>query len=312
MKWKLILAFALAIPAIAAIKKEDPPPGRQNPTLPARLSAWRLDSGFTKYELATPLFTDYAEKQRWVKLPAGTTLTPTGDGLPVFPDGSILVKTFFYWRDKRDTTKGRQLIETRILQNTSGSWQAGTYIWNKEQTEAFLTTTGQKIDLTWIDETGTEKNIRYQVPTASQCGTCHQSNNAITPIGFKIRNLNFPLRKDNPQTNQLTYLAGKGILPAINPSAYAALPAWNDSTRSTEQRARAYLDVNCAHCHNETGFCKSSDFHPAFENTLAQSKIEEKKKRILRFLKSGRMPLLGTTVVHQEGLQLIANYLNEK
>jgi len=305
MRRKLAIITAIALIGIAAVKKEDP-------SLPPRLSAYRLDLGFTKYELATPLFTDYAEKQRWIKLPPATTLTPAGDGLLTFPTGSILVKTFFYWRDKRDTTKGKQLIETRILQKIASTWQAGTYIWNKEQTDAFLTNAGQKIDIRWIDATGTEKTIRYQVPTAAQCGSCHQSNNTITPIGLKVRNLNFPLKKDNPQTNQLTLLAEKGILPAINPAAYTALPAWNDSTQTTEQRARAYLDVNCAHCHNEKGFCKSSDFHPAFENTLAQSKIEEKKKRILRFLRSGRMPLLGTTVVHQEGLQLIANYLNKK
>jgi uncharacterized repeat protein (TIGR03806 family) len=305
MKWKLILAFALTIPGIAAIKKADPP-------LPSRLSAYHLDAGFTKYELATPLFTDYAEKERLIKLPAATTLTPAGDGLPIFPDGAILVKTFFYWRDKRDTTKGKQLIETRVLLKTSGAWQAGTYVWNEEQTEAFLTNAGQKIAINWIDETGTEKNIRYQVPTTSQCGVCHQSTNAITPIGFKVRNLNFPVARTGQMINQLTWLAQKGIFPAINPSAYAALPAWNDSTQTMEKRARAYLDVNCAHCHNEKGYCKSSDFHPAFENTLPETKIEERKKRILRFLRSGRMPLLDTTVVHQEGLQLIANYLNKK
>lgn len=323
MKATLAILAATALLGIAATKKGPP-------SLPPLLSAFHLDSdpGFIKYQLSTPLFTDYAEKERRIKLPPATTLTLTGDGLPIFPEGAILVKTFYYWRDKRDTAKGKRLIETRILQKTSAGWQAGTYVWNNEQTEAFLTGTGQRMDIGWTDETGTTRNIRYQVPAASQCGSCHRSDKEITPIGFKIRNLNFPIAKedrgivsnvgqavikrDDEMIDQLKVFAGKGLIPPVNPSAYASLPAWNDSTQPMENRARAYLDVNCAHCHNEQGDCRQSDFRPAYENTLAQTRIEEKKKRILRFLRSGRMPLLGTTVVHQEGLELIAHYLKNK
>ncbi|GGB03293.1 hypothetical protein [Puia dinghuensis] len=307
MKWKLIFALAFAIIGISAIKNDDP-------LLMPRLSAYHLDADaeFIKYEVATPLFSDYAEKERLIKLPKGSTLTVTGDGLPVFPDGAILVKTFFYWRDKRDTTRGKQLIETRLLIRSAGGWQAGTYVWNKEQNEAFLTNTGQKADISWIDATGSSRIIHYRVPTSSQCATCHKSNDGIIPIGFKIRNLNIPVTRNGRSVNQLTWFAERGILHPINPSSYPTLPAWNDTAQPTEQRARAWLDVNCAHCHNESGFCSKSDFRPAYENTLSQTHIPDKKKRILSFLRSGRMPLLGTTVVHKEGLELIENYLNKK
>ena len=50
-------------------------------------------NGFQLYELATGLFTDYAEKQRLIKVPAGTTITVVNDGLPNFPDGTILDST---------------------------------------------------------------------------------------------------------------------------------------------------------------------------------------------------------------------------
>jgi hypothetical protein len=36
------------------------------------------------------------------------------------------------------------------------------------------------------------------------------------------------------------------------------LAAWTDTSATVEQRARAYLDVNCAHCHSEKGFARTT------------------------------------------------------
>lgn len=62
---------------------------------------------FKLYELSTQLFTDYAEKQRLIKVPKGSFISALDDGLPNFPDGSILVKTFFYYRDKTHPASGK-------------------------------------------------------------------------------------------------------------------------------------------------------------------------------------------------------------
>ena len=264
---------------------------------------------FLKYELASTLFTDYAEKSRLIKVPAGTKLEITNNGLPQFPDGTILVKTFYYWNDKRDTTKGKRIIETRILLKANNEWQAGTYVWNIEQTEAVLTAGGMKANVSWLDEKGTSKEIAYKVPSVKQCGSCHNSNNRLNPVGFKVQNLNINVPVNNTQINQLKYFSDKGITNKITPSSFATLPAWNNNAYSLEQRVRAYLEVNCAHCHNENGFCAASGFRPGFENSLSETKIPKKGNKILKFLKSGRMPLLGTTVIHQEAVQLIEEYL---
>jgi hypothetical protein len=101
---------------------------------------------FHLYELATGLFTDYAEKQRLIKVPANQTIMAVNDGLPQFPDGTLLVKTFYYFNDKRNASKGKRIIETRILIKNNGQWVAGTYVWNKEQSDAVLLTGGQKND----------------------------------------------------------------------------------------------------------------------------------------------------------------------
>src|SRR6478736_3784091 len=65
---------------------------------------------FTIYELSTQLFTDYAAKQRLIKIPSGQVINPIDDKLPDFPSGTILVKTFYYYHKNQDTSKGKQLI----------------------------------------------------------------------------------------------------------------------------------------------------------------------------------------------------------
>jgi len=340
MKWKLLTAAGLLCfiaaqsfitgPALTGVDpgltagdpiRPLPPKLSDYPIYKGRPADLQPASGFVRYELATTLFTDYAEKERLVKVPTGTSIVVSGDGLPQFPDGTMLVKTFFYWNDRRDTSRGRRIIETRLLLKSGDSWLAGTYIWNAEQNEAVLTGSGPRTAISWIDASGQPRNIRYQVPSARQCATCHRSDKEIIPIGFKTRNLNMDVTRtgDNhadAPINQLRYLADNRILAPVDPAQFSRLPVWNDATFTLEERARAYLEVNCAHCHNANGFCSQSKFRPGYENSLNETNIPRKKKKILDFVRSGRMPLLGTTIVHEEGLQLLEAYFktinNEK
>jgi len=354
MKWKLITAAGILIFIAAQSFITDPTSSRRSlrvtdeyspspapgvtdeagPQLPPRLSDFPIyegrasdlqpAKGFVRYQLATTLFTDYAEKERLVKVPFGTSIVVTGDGLPQFPDGTMLVKTFFYWNDRRDTSLGRRIIETRILLKSGDSWLAGTYIWNAAQNEALLAGSGLRTAVSWIDGAGQTRNIKYEVPSAKQCASCHRSGKEIVPIGFKTRNLNIDVTlpgttsgtSNTPTINQLRHLQSLGIIAAVDPSSLSRLPAWDDNQYSLEQRARAYLEMNCAHCHNADGFCARSEFRPSYENSLSETKIAAKKKKILDFMRSGRMPLLGTTIVHDEGLQLLEAYFktinNEK
>src|SRR6187402_749632 len=67
--------------------------------------------GYEPYEVSTQLFSDYAEKQRLIKIPGGSKIIASDDGLPDFPEGTFLVKTFYYFNDKRDVSKGKKIIE---------------------------------------------------------------------------------------------------------------------------------------------------------------------------------------------------------
>jgi len=268
-----------------------------------------FDSSFVQYELSTALFSDYAEKQRLIKIPVGTKINALDDGLPNFPDGSIIVKTFYYYNNKKDTARGKRIMETRLLIKHVGKWNAATYIWNQDQTDAKLISAGRDIPVNWIDEEGNPRVISYHVPSRIECGMCHQSNKLLTPIGPKIINLNFNISYNGSWANQLTYLQNSGVLTPVNPANFSQLPQWNDTRYSIEQRARAYLDLNCAHCHNSAGFASHSSLKLNYDVSLSDSKIGKHKKAIDILMSRGAMPLIGTTVVDHQGLQLVREYL---
>jgi len=261
------------------------------------------------YEIATQLFSDHAEKQRLIKIPAGSKITVVNDGVPDFPEGTMLVKTFYYFNDKRDASKGKKIIETRLMIKSGSKWNVGTYYWNKEQNEAYLLTTGLSETVNWIDENGIGKVISFHIPSNSECATCHSSNSDIMPIGTKIRNWNFDVVRNNATINQLNYFENLGMLNPVNPSLFSSLPDWHNTALPIEQRARAYLDVNCAHCHNSTGFAANTHIVFSYETPFDETKIGKLKERIPEAMSSGRMPKLGTTTVDEIGLSLIKEYI---
>ncbi|MCB0445067.1 MAG: fibronectin type III domain-containing protein [Gelidibacter sp.] len=266
-----------------------------------------------EYQLHTPLFTDYAHKQRLIALPAGQTLEVNGDGFPNFPDNTVIAKTFYYNIDDRDESLGKTIVETRVLIKKSGIWQLGNYKWNTAQTEAYLDTDGGTVPLVWIDTDGNENSVNYNIPNSQDCIKCHNNTGIITPIGPKLRSLNFEVNG----INQLQKLKDFNLLNGLSsPDDISILPNWEDTNNYTlAERARAYLDVNCAHCHSPGGFCSDQmplDFR--YETPFEDTNIDAFKYAIsgyTSFYSPGvSMPLIGTTMVHQEGHDLIQAYVN--
>ncbi|EDL48922.1 SO2930 family diheme c-type cytochrome [Erythrobacter sp. SD-21] len=189
---------------------------------PKQVPAYRV----MPYRLNTPLYSDGAEKLRFVYVPMGEQVTVANDGLLQFPVGSALIKTFAFGNGA-----DRRLIETRVLLHRADGWLALPYLWNAEQTEAELAVAGARIDLT----TPKGEAISYRVPNKNQCKECHGLDGAVTPIGPKARNL-------SAEWIEASF--------ALSPADGGAMPDWEDRDQaSAEAAARAYLDVNCAHCH---------------------------------------------------------------
>lgn len=267
---------------------------------------------FHLFELNSSLFSNYAKKQRLVKLPTGTQMTEDGNGIPVFPNGTILVKTFYYFVDERDETLGKKIIETRLLIKGEDFWNVASYVWNENQTDATLYLNGFDTQVSWTNSLGNSRSIAYSVPDQNQCVACHQQKSEVLPIGPTLRNLNIDVTKNNLTQNQLEYFHSIDILNNLNGSQINKIPDYNEGAVTLAEKGRAYLDMNCAHCHNPSGWSepanKGYDFR--FETDINSTGILNNKDRIKKVTQNGEMPYFGTTVIDEEGIELIVEYLN--
>ena len=228
--WAGALVLALSGCATRDAREASPPKPAAAPVRPfGRLSQYALFAGDPKaqqpadgvipYELNSALFSDYAEKYRFVKLPQGTHATYSREGPFVFPVGTIIAKTFAFPHDARDPSRGRRLIETRILKHEPEGWVGLPYVWNKDQTEATLDVAGDMVDVSWIHTDGRPRTNNYIIPNANQCKGCHKSGENMVPIGPKARHLNRDYPYRDGTENQLAHWSRAGILAGALPES---------------------------------------------------------------------------------------------
>jgi uncharacterized repeat protein (TIGR03806 family) len=293
--------------------------------------------GVIPYDLNSALFSDYAEKSRFVKLPPGAHATYRDADPFEFPVGTVIAKTFAYPRDARDPSKGRRLIETRILRREPDGWIGLPYIWDPAQTEATLDVAGDTVDVSWIHTDGRVRTNNYIIPNVNQCKGCHRRGEEMTPIGPKARHLNRDFAYREGGENQLAHWVRLGALAGAPPPDRAPRQAaWDDPKSGTlDDRARAWLEINCAHCHNPDGPARSSglDLMAAQRNPAA---FGIHKPPVAAGIGSGgrlydivpgrpdesilvyriasthpgvMMPELGKRLVHEEGVALVREWI---
>lgn len=337
----VLLSLTAAASAVAGPVNVDP-----DMPLPKELSAFNLfaDSaaqtpheGVIAYDLSTPLFTDHALKNRFLWMPGGTSAAYHETDAFDFPVGTVIAKTFSYPADFRQPEENLRRIETRILWRKAKGWVALPYVWNEDASEAKLAVAGKQTEVRFLDENGAERTVNYIVPNMNQCKLCHENQKEIGPIGPKARYLNREYLYDGEKKNQLVKLMEAGYLRGApeDPAAWPHAFDWTDSSAPLEDRARTYLDINCAHCHNPKG--------PAYTSGLDLTFYQKAPHRIgvykppvaagrgsagLRFgivpgapeesillarmlsLDPGMMmPQLGRTTVHEEGVALVEEWI---
>ena len=229
------------------------------------------------YKIANPLFSDYSYKFRFVHIPENKAAEYSYGNVFKFPIGTTIIKTFAYPIDERNLVKGFKLLETRLLIKNNSGWIPLSYIWNDEQTNASLKYTGHTFNVSWISKEGEEKFVRYRAPNVNQCKSCHEINEKIQPIGPKGRNMNINFNYKNGLKNQIDFWQERNLLKTI-PKILEENPAiWNDINYKISDRARSYLDANCAHCHQKGASANNSGFY---------LNLDETNNSILGFYKS--------------------------
>lgn len=287
--------------------------------------------GVQPYTLNTPLFSDHAEKARFAWLPPGAKAEYRASGALAFPVGTVLVKRFAFPADLRQPTQALLAVETRLLIHRPAGWVALSYV--EQDGGAVLKRAGLKVPVQFIDKAGRQQVIDYAVPNQNQCKTCHQSGEAITPIGPTAANLNGGLHGDGP--NQLISWAASGRLAGLPAGAWPKLARWDDAGEPIDKRARAYLAVNCGHCHNRSGFASNSGLYlnpeetePAHLGVLKRPVAagrgsgglefsilpgQPDKSILVHRMESSEpgimMPQFGRALAHEEGIALIRQWI---
>jgi len=200
--------------------------------------------GLVPYDIISELWSDGAKKRRWIALPAGQAMTATSNGSWTAPNGTFVVKEFAF-----ESTPGnpatRRTVETRFLVKTASGWLGFTYQWRANGTDADLLNDGQYFYDWPLDGGGT---YRHVYPSRSHCQSCHHSSQGPL-LGIRSQQLARFMDYGGKIAEQLPTLAAIGVGPG---TAVAPIIAAHDPSATFEQRTRAYMAANCAHCHNPT------------------------------------------------------------
>lgn len=303
------------------------------------------------YDLITPLFTDYAHKYRFIYVPPGKQAAYNSKNALDFPIGTIIAKTFAMPRDFLNEAAGEEILETRLLVHRKDGWKALPFIWRADGSDADLTLAGGTRAVSWVHSDGSNRSTNYVIPDANSCKNCHSMSrpetgsgvnmeSVIVPIGPKARFLNTDNVYGDETVNQLAHMEAQGILAGLpsDLSSIETVADWEDTTAPLESRAKAYLDSNCAHCHNPGGFASNSGLFLEYWRTvdtaygICKTPVAagagsgglqydivpgNADKSIMAYRMDSnetdvRMPEIGRTVIHDEGVALIRDWINSQ
>lgn len=237
----------------------------------------RPAKGLIPYSVNAPLWSDGAEKERFIALPGDSKIEmddvvyPHGPDYPDrgwrFPDGTVLVKSFSLDLKAGDPAS-RKRLETRILQyrkmpgndDEYGAqyWFGYTYVWNDAQTDADLVAAGGLDREFTIEDPaadGGRRKLSWRFPSRAECALCHTMA-AKYVLGVNTLQFNKDHNYGGVVANQLATLEHLGVFDKPlekQPDELPRIVDYQDKSQDLHLRARAYLHANCAHCHRKWG-----------------------------------------------------------
>ncbi|HTH46998.1 MAG TPA: PA14 domain-containing protein [Candidatus Limnocylindria bacterium] len=240
-------------------------------------------TGLVPYGVNSPFWSDGARKLRWLVVPYdGGALRPaqqiqfSAEDNWVFPAGTVFVKHFDLQTNETDPAALRRL-ETRLLvSSTNGIVFGATYRWRPDYSDADLVTSSQTEDIIIATANGF-RTQQWYYPSRTDCITCHTPQSGGVLGASKTRQLNGDLMYpgSGETDNQLRTLNSVGLFyPALDEAALSNYPVVvpvTNTVASLDLRARSFLDVNCAYCHQPGGV--RANFDARFTTPLASSGI---------------------------------------
>ncbi len=312
--------------------------GAHNPAFPKKLSETGLFAadgapapGVIPYSINAEQWLDHATGERFVALPGSSSIALQG-GRPTLPKDGVLAKTLSIEME-RGKPATRRRIETQVLHYDGRDWQGYSYQWNDEQTDATLVAAvGAEKTLSVVDSRapGGRREQRWTFPARAACAGCHTVS---WPRYLATIN--------DPQLDRDGQLARLRALKVLSPGTLAGGPGETkrlcdprETAGDLDARARSYLHVNCAVCHRPGGGTSSMldlridrpikdmfaygvrpvlgtfDLHDGY---IIAGSDPSRSVLFYRMAKMGhgRMPHVGSTVVDEDGLALVARWIEQ-
>lgn len=273
--------------------------------------------GLIPYGVNAPLWSDGADKKRWMALPEGETIQVETDGRWVFPIGSVLIKAFYL---------GTTLVETRLMmRHADGEWGGYSYAWESGASDAQLLPSALR--RVFDDQ-------EWTYPSRDNCVQCHGDAPGST-LGPKTAQLDGLFAYPAAIAPQLDTLSAIGVLSPPLTSGEQQQPFVSFDTEQAEMDAkvRSYLDANCSHCHQpggveETNFdlrattpldeTRLCDVPPAHGNfglfgsrliLPGDPEFSLVSVRMHSSISTVRMPLIGSALVDDAAVELVDQWI---
>jgi uncharacterized repeat protein (TIGR03806 family) len=268
------------------------------------------------YDVKSALWSDDADKLRFLSLPNNTQIEVNSSGDFNFPVGSVLMKHFM---------QGNQYIETRLFAHTALGWQGFSYEWNDQQTDATLLSTAKDKMI---------GGVNWHYPSAGECLECHTAVAGFS-LGLETAQLNhdFLYTQTSRTANQLDTLQHIGLFKNNLTDQQSNRHFYSlDDNASLEQRARSYLHANCSHCHqpndtspvdidlrfstplNQMGICNQAPQagNVGITNPLLLAPGEPLRSVLLKRMQvndENKMPKIGRTIMDEDAVGVISEWI---
>jgi uncharacterized repeat protein (TIGR03806 family) len=285
------------------------------------------------YNVIVPFWSDGATKSRWVSVPDNQKIkfAPTGEW--VFPPGTVFVKTFLLATNESNPNSLRRLETRFIVCDATGGVYGVTYKWRADNSDADLLATNLTEAIPIQTTTGVRTQMWYY-PSRADCLTCHTPL-AGGVLGVQTRQLNRDFTYPSGVTdNELRAWNHIGLfdtnLDETDLQKLPKLARLDDETRSLEDRARSYLDANCAQCHRPHGtvayFDARYDTPQAKQNlidgpVLIDERIDNSRViapndiwRSILYMRTDtteafKMPPLARNTIDEQGMKLLRQWI---
>jgi uncharacterized repeat protein (TIGR03806 family) len=300
--------------------------------------------GVVPYEINAALWCDHATAKHLLAVPGAGRVTVDPSGRWKAPEGTVLARTVSLELE-RGKPESRRRLETQVLHFEEGTWRPYTYVWNDAQTDAALADAkGSSLSLAVRDPAapGGQRVQKYKVAARSECLLCHNpwverqttvfGRQTASPLAFTTEQLD---RETSGAGNQLERFERFCLLDRPTPASRAGrsrLADPYDRSAGLDARARAYVQVNCAHCHQfgaggSTTILLSAALPLDETKTVGVKPVQgtfgidgaqviapgDPEGSVLYYriskLGGGRMPRTGSDVVDVRGVELIHDWI---